>query len=294
MRTNLDPFMTIGKKIVLPVLPEQPTAPYELSLIEQISKSSATNKTGVLPLEGWYLASWRANTGGAGEGQGGATGGSSFAIFYAYEGASYLMWSSKASGRNNNIGATGYPGAETSNLGGRGGSSSDESGGGGGGPAIRSAGGHSDAGGGGSGVGIIIGMNARKVYNNTGRALESWAVGSFGVNTVLAMFLAGGGGGGSGNNGSWRCGGPSGGAWGNGGKGIIHGGLTENNTFGPGGYTFGAGLDAAGKYGGPLNGAWCQRNFTTNEFTFGTGVNTAPSGANQVAGSVNLYWINNQ
>lgn len=275
----------------IPVSIPKPTDLNDLTLIDSVTGNS--NKTGTITKKGWYLVKVRAAT-GDGQGStanGGSTGGCiSDAIVYLFENSEYLMWGASRM-------YTGYPvpsgnasfqnftaKVESGKLGGAGahGVSWNESGGGGG-----SAGGcgsniHTDGGSGGGGAGFIAGINGKDLSST-----ESWTVGNFSVDSVLAMVLAGGGGGNVGDNGEPRTGGAGGGAWGNGGDGYnVSGGS------GPGGNTFGkGGSTGTSSWAGSAAGAWCLRDFTSNTFESGVGIKT---GSNLTIGTVELYYINNQ
>ena len=136
--------------------------------------------------------------------------------------------------------------------------------------------------GGGGGAGFIAGINGKDLSST-----ESWTVGNFSVDSVLAMVLAGGGGGNVRDNGEPRTGGAGGGAWGNGGDGYnVSGGS------GPGGNTFGkGGSTGTSSWAGSAAGAWCLRDFTSNTFESGVGIKT---GSSLSIGTVELYYINNQ
>ena len=149
-------------------------------------------------------------------------------------------------------------------------------------PALPAFSGDFLDGSGGGGAGFIAGINGKDLSST-----ESWTVGDFSVDSVLAMVLAGGGGGKTGDNGEPRTGGAGGGAWGNGGDGYnVSGGS------GPGGNTFGKGGSTGTSYwAGSAAGAWCLRDFTSNTFESGVGIKT---GSSLSIGTVELYYINNQ
>ena len=274
--------------LVLPVLLEPPTNISDRTLITEVSGNSREVVT--ILESGWYYIEVGASTGHRGQTTAGVGGRCSGAV-YIYAHSKVLIWSA-LSHLTGYIAPTGTGGVRTSingqagALGGGGACRTNtDSGGGGGGAGGNGGVNHSSddwgyGGRGGGGAGAIIGID-KKIPNAT-----YWSHGGFFCKSVIAMFLAGGGGGGAADNGIPRSGGGGGGAWGNG------GGRANTNTgggAGPGGIDFGKGANGKGNYKGGGDGAWCIRDFSQNNFVFGTG---AQVGTTAVLNKSAIYKIN--
>lgn len=301
--------MLYSKKLLikpyeLPVILTPPTE-FTTELLVDIT-GVATSRTGTIDENGWYrVRVGAADSEGTYHGGGSGVAGYAEKIFYAYTGSKYLIWSS--SGLN-----TGYPWPKGNGgvagsypLGGGGKryvgfNYSDagtkgyfESGGGGGsptgngGPGVDKSGHdeHGASGGadGGGGAGFICGIDAGEVLS------ESFADGTFSVDSVITMVLAGGAGGQASDEGSYRSGGGGGGAWGNGGECYTRGSWWDpsqwqhsagtyiqsyNGGTGPGGSQGQGGY--GNRYGPSGDGAWAIRDFSTDTFSYGLGGNGRP------------------
>ena len=274
---------------------------------------TASYYVGVITDTGWY----RARIGAADGGGAGSPGYGGYAseIFYAYSGSKYLIWGchgqntgypwpdngpySEVAGALGGGGATGdgrtwrYGGTYSAQHGGMINQTTVITYGGGGGGSPKGNGHVSTAGSGtgtigGGGAGFICGMD----FMGTTAASETEAFSdhTFSVDSVVAMVLAGGGGGQS-PSGS----GGGGGAWGDGGNaggwsatmigtstvydirsipgGTGPGGANGKGTNGSNGNVSSSGTTIAP--GG--NGGWAIRDYSTNTFSYGTGINGRPA-----------------
>lgn len=271
-----------------------PPTSYTTQTIVNLS-GTASYYVGVINDCGWYRIRVGAADGAAGSSDAITPGCGGYAtkIFYAFTGAKYLIWGAHET-------TTGYPWPQGNGnedglgiLGGGGGRSvwtTVTSGGhfnpqtgtivgqttivtagaqGGGSPTGN--GGTETPGTyvgtkGGGGAGFVCGIDFMGTTATS--ETEAFSDHTFSVDSVIAMVLAGGGGGCSG------YGGGGGGAWGNGGNGA-----NPWSGYGPGtgpGGTTGVGGTAPGAGNGG-DGAWAIRDYSTNTFSYGTGINGRPA-----------------
>jgi len=300
----------------IPLLPVGATPPssYTTQTIHDLS-NSASYEQGVFTESGWYRVKIGAADADSGDTQGrDGKGGYASTIFYAYSGTKYLLWgcNGRATGfpwPYGNAADGTITEAEDGDLGGAGGMGSNRTftyggtynpstghttggttvlahGGPGGGSATGNGGlyqGTTVTWNGGAGAGFICGVDFMGAIATT--ETEAYTNANYSIDNILAMVLAGGGG-------SWgsSAGGGGGGAYGDGGNGYdwhASGGTVSANCAGGTGSdpTFGRGtdglqgtVDASGTHNGNGgDGGWCIRNYTTNTFSSGTGVNSRPA-----------------
>lgn len=253
-----------GRSFQLPV-PEKPKTDVKTLVSEA---NGATYQIYEVPISGWYYGEVKgAGGGGAYKGTAG-TGGKTGAAVYLYAGTKVLLWGAS-------IPTTGFP-VPTFDWGGRGAYiTAGQSGGAGGGAASS---GTTDYAVGGGGSGMLFGYPVTPyfVLKNEESQFEMKPyelTDIYSVACVYAAILCGGGGGACSDEGSVRGSGGGGGAWGRGGFmwNNNHTGHYADGVEGPGG-DFGQGGASGLWQGSPGgNGGWAILNFTTGEFSYGTG-----------------------